>query len=171
MSDTPSTPKITPGSLVIFKRNGQQRAIGRVLRLFDKDTYRWGVGWNYKSDVKPHAEVLALMIVDTMSTCRSYESGSYTHDVPVEDLTPFDGAARKELLEDLNTKVNRFQQSLRLYETTVECDPKFMVPKRGVSDRLQVDQREEAKNLNTAEILTRLYGKCYPNPHLKCKVQ
>ena len=165
MSDTPSTPKITPGSLVIFKRNGQQRALGRVLRLFDKGTY----GWGGKADVKPHAEILALVVLDTFTTCRSYDNGCYTHDVLLSDLTPFDEAARKEVFDDLATRLNRLRQAIRLYETTVECDPKFSVPKFKLEDSLKGE--EKGASLNVAEILTKLYGECYPNPHLKCKVQ
>lgn len=172
-SPTKPTPQpIAAGDLVLFKRNGSQRAIGRVLRLYEAEIYRWGGGWNRRElDLKPNAEVaevLALINLDTYTPCRSLDSGNYTHSVLVEDLTLLDEATKQEIFQDLATKLQRIQHMLRLYETTRERDPKFQISRHALESAVG---EECAKKLTPAEMLGKLYGGCYANPHLKCKVE
>jgi hypothetical protein len=159
--------EIKPGMLVVTYHGDDAHLLHRVLRTWViTDMVKSGTS---NTDQIPYAELLPLVDLSTLQPVKSYNGGIYLQEVRCENLTPFE-AVRREIYDDLATRIAKVQRQVRVYETTTECDPSFQMARwRWDALCAAVKKKYSDKTLNQPEIANIAYGECYPNAHLKFK--
>ena len=163
---------IKPGSLVVYK-DDYNHTLLRVLRVYTKEEVTYPNGYTATGGVyadSPYAEVIPLVNLKELTPTRNQPGGTYVNQYRLADLQPY-AAQRREIFDDLRTRLRRLESQIRIYESTVACDPTFQIQKWSF-DAL-VEEIKDAPGqgaLNTQELAIKIYGECYPNAHVKIKL-
>jgi hypothetical protein len=167
-----SCPEIHPRQLVVVKHNNR-RIISRVVRCYTQLETPEGYPLSYSAinsgkhedRVKAvYVELLSLVDLDNMRVCREKQ---FTYTYRLSDVQVYDRKLELEIAEDLASRVRRVQEQIRLYQSTIMCDPGFNADNQAINQYTVRQQLQNLPKKNAAEILQDIYGECYPDAHTR----
>ena len=154
---------ITPGMLAVI-RTERTCLVVRVLRIYTR----------YVAANNPITIAEALPLVDliNMKPFKERDCGNFVVETRFDDLHPWDHDTRRQVFDHIQRRVYDLEQTLQDHEHTLEKDPPFQVAAWKVANAMSDVKKTlpPGKDMSHAEMLCEVYGDCYPNAHLRCKI-